>query len=124
LLHQKPGFWIGNNSSDFWSSADTLWSDRSKFPDVSTKNFAEASRKFWASISASLTSRRMGLRSRTEWKVGGPTETWSQYNDFWIYSYNASVVFSRLERFHSMKKYFCFKNALGYLWRCEFLRYR
>jgi hypothetical protein len=41
----------------------------------------------------------------------------SQSYDFWIYDYNSSAVFSRLERFTKAKTiFFCFQNAVGYVY--------
>jgi hypothetical protein len=36
--------------------------------------------------------------------------TWSQSYDFYIYSYNASVVVHRLERFFKLEDFFVFKT--------------
>jgi hypothetical protein len=54
--------------------------------------------------------------------VGPQALTRSQSYDFWIYSYNASVVVPRLQRFSMLKKYFCFQNEPGYTWRCKNLQ--
>jgi hypothetical protein len=48
--------------------------------------------------------------------------TRSQSYDFLIYSYSASVVGSRLERFSKWNQIFFFRNKLGYPWRCKKLQ--
>jgi hypothetical protein len=46
---------------------------------------------------------------------------WDNPYDFWIYSYNASVVVG-YSVFQIRIKYFCFQNTLGYPWRCKNLQ--
>jgi hypothetical protein len=46
------------------------------------------------------------------WKSGVRTiRPWSQSYDFWIYSYNPSVVCSRLERFSKQNRIFLFSKC-------------
>jgi hypothetical protein len=48
---------------------------------------------------------------------------WTQSYDFWIYIQIQRQCCSRYARVFFRKiKYFCFRNALGYSWRCTFLQ--
>jgi hypothetical protein len=51
------------------------------------------------------------------WAFNRKSTTRSQSYDFWIYSYNASVVVG-WSVFQGRVKYLCFQNGLGYPWRC------